>query len=146
VGSGRVFCRENGAQLHPAHVTARFLDLLAAADLPRITLHGLRHGAASLMLAAGVDMKVVQETLGHSMLSLTADTYTSVYPTVAAAAAEAAAALIPRRAVAGTQVITSSSHAPVADPQQAQNRWSSGGAGGARTHDLTDYESAALTS
>lgn len=97
VGSGRVFCREDGAQLHPAQVTARFLDLLAAADLPRITLHGLRHGAASLMLAAGVDMKVVQETLGHSMLSLTADTYTSVYPTVAAAAAEAAAALIPRQ-------------------------------------------------
>ncbi|MCA1676410.1 MAG: tyrosine-type recombinase/integrase, partial [Actinobacteria bacterium] len=39
----------------------------------------LRHGAASLMLAAGVPAKVVQETLGHSTVGLTLDTYTSVY-------------------------------------------------------------------
>ncbi len=44
------------------------------------------------MLAAGVSMKTVQETLGHSSLVLTANTYTSVYPEVATAAAEAAAA------------------------------------------------------
>ena len=42
-------------------------------------LHDLRHGAASLMPAAGIDMTVVSETLGHSTLGLTADTYTSVY-------------------------------------------------------------------
>jgi site-specific recombinase XerD len=41
------------------------------------------------MLAAGVPMKVVQETLGHSSSAITADTYTSVYPTVATEAAEA---------------------------------------------------------
>jgi integrase len=96
IDSGRVFTQEDGQRLHPASVTTRFNALLKYADLPPVTLHGLRHGAASLMLAAGVDMKVVQEILGHSMLSLTADTYTSVYPEVAAAAAEAAAALVPR--------------------------------------------------
>jgi integrase len=82
--------------LHPGSVTARFNVLLKDADLPPVTLHGLRHGAASRMLAAGVDQKVVQEILGHSMLSLTADTYTSVYPEVAADAAEAAAVVVPR--------------------------------------------------
>ena len=41
-------------------------------------------------------MKVVQETLGHSSVVLTANTYTSVYPDVAREAAEAAAALVPR--------------------------------------------------
>ena len=51
-------------------------------------------GAASLMLAAGVPMKVGQETLGHSCSTITADTYSSVYPTVAGEAAEAAAALV----------------------------------------------------
>jgi integrase len=79
-------------------VSDRFERLILEADLPPIHLHDLRHGAASLMLAAGVDMKVVQETLGHSSLALTANTYTSVYPEVSAAAAEAAAALVPRRA------------------------------------------------
>ena len=66
VDSGKVFTRENGEPLHPATITGRFHDLVAAADLPPpIRLHDLRHGAASLMLAAGVDLRVVQETLGH---------------------------------------------------------------------------------
>ncbi|MFF4625069.1 tyrosine-type recombinase/integrase [Nonomuraea jabiensis] len=62
--------------------------------LPPIRLHDLRHGAASLMPAAGVEMKVVQETLGHTSSSFTADTYTSVFPEVAMAAAEKTAALL----------------------------------------------------
>ncbi|MGV9379665.1 hypothetical protein ACWDRB_27850, partial [Nonomuraea sp. NPDC003707] len=37
------------------------------------------------MPAAGVEMKVVQETLGHTSSSFTADTYTSVFPEVAMA-------------------------------------------------------------
>jgi hypothetical protein len=61
------------------------------------------------MLAAGVDMKVVQETPGHSSSAITADTYTSVFPVVAAEAAEAAAALV-SRAAAGTGVHTMSTH------------------------------------
>ncbi len=87
---------------------AGFHDLVVAADLPPVRLHDLRHGAASLMLAAGVDLKVVQETLGHSSITLTSDTYTSVYPAVAAAAANTAAALVPR--AAGTEVVTPLSH------------------------------------
>ncbi|WP_220449426.1 hypothetical protein [Nonomuraea longispora] len=46
------------------------------------------------MLAAGVDLKIVQETLGHVSSAFTRDTYTSVYPEVARAAAESTAALI----------------------------------------------------
>jgi integrase len=96
VDSGRVFVREDGSELHPASVTDRFHAIADAAGLPPIRLHDLRHGAASLMLAAGVPMKIVSETLGHSSLGITSDTYTSVFPEVAAAAAEAAAALVPR--------------------------------------------------
>ncbi|MEV4018229.1 tyrosine-type recombinase/integrase [Nonomuraea angiospora] len=74
----------------------RFTSLWLAylAGLPPIRLHGMRHGAASLMLAAGVEMKVVKETLGHTSSAFTADTYTSVYPQVATAAAEKTAALL----------------------------------------------------
>ncbi|MEN3271225.1 MAG: hypothetical protein V7646_8119 [Pseudonocardia sp.] len=122
--TGKVFTREDGSQLHPATVTDRFHALHAAADLPPIRLHDLRHGAASLMLAAGVQMKVVQETLGHSSIGLTADTYTSVYPEVAAEAAEAAAALVPR-AAAGTGVVTSSTHRLPGESAGSETRRSS---------------------
>jgi hypothetical protein len=45
-------------------------------------------------LAAGVDLRVVQEMLGHSSIVLTADTYTTVLPAVAHTAAEKVATLI----------------------------------------------------
>jgi integrase len=54
----------------------------------------VRHGAASLSLAAGNDLKIVQAPLGHSSIVLTADTYTSVLPCLAHQAAEATAELI----------------------------------------------------
>ena len=82
-------------------VSSRFRRLAFAAGLPPVSLHSLRHGAATYALAAGVDIKVVQERLGHSTSALTRDTYTSVLPDVARAAAEAAAAIIPR-GVSGT--------------------------------------------
>ncbi|MFE0643768.1 tyrosine-type recombinase/integrase [Streptomyces sp. NPDC058877] len=58
--------------------------------------HDLRHEAATLALTAGTDLKVVQEMLGHSTITLTADTYTSVVPALSRAAAEAAVAIVPR--------------------------------------------------
>lgn len=51
VDSGRVSTREDGSELYPAWVTDHFQELSAAAELPPIRLHDLRHGAASLMLA-----------------------------------------------------------------------------------------------
>ncbi len=92
--SGFVFTQPDGSRLHPQHVSDQFLWLAYLAGLPPVRLHDLRHGAASLMLAAGVEMKVVQETLGHTSSAFTADTYTSVYPQVATAAAEQTAALL----------------------------------------------------
>ncbi|MGA4994314.1 tyrosine-type recombinase/integrase [Nonomuraea bangladeshensis] len=50
------------------------------AAFPPVRLHDLRHGAATLALAAGADLRVVQSLLGHASIVLTADTYTSVLP------------------------------------------------------------------
>ncbi|MGP4026172.1 tyrosine-type recombinase/integrase [Actinomadura sp. 3N407] len=76
---------------------AKVRAALAGGPLPPIRFHDLRHGAATLSLAAGVEMKVVSETLGHARSSFTADVYASVVPQVFKAAAEAAAAVVPRR-------------------------------------------------
>lgn len=69
--------------------THEFEDLLAErTSLPPIRLHDLRHGAASLSLAAGNDLKHVQEMLGHASVSFTADYYVSLYPSTRHEAAE----------------------------------------------------------
>ncbi|GAA4411032.1 hypothetical protein GCM10023148_03040 [Actinokineospora soli] len=106
VDSGRVWTRPNGAALRPSWLSDRFAALVAAAGLPPIRFHDLRHVAATMMLAAKVDLKVIQETLGHERLQTTSDLYTSVLPELARDAAEATVALIPRRTLghpSGTQ-------------------------------------------
>ncbi len=70
--------------------------LIAEAGLPPIRLHDLRHGAATLMLAADVDIKVVSDTLGHSDSRITRDIYQSVLDDLAREAAEAVVKLVPR--------------------------------------------------
>ncbi len=92
--SGLAFTKENGSGWHPGQVSDWFLRIARAAGLPPITLHGLRHGAASLALAAGTDVKIVSSELGYATTHFTQDIYQSVFPDVAKAAAEATAALL----------------------------------------------------
>ncbi|HWI46854.1 MAG TPA: tyrosine-type recombinase/integrase [Rummeliibacillus sp.] len=47
-------------------------------ELPRITVHGLRHSCASLLFAAGIDIKVVQKILCHAHIETTMNIYTHV--------------------------------------------------------------------
>jgi len=94
--SGYVFTNLNGHPMAPDRLSRTFKKLAADAGLPPVRLHDLRHGAATLALAAGVDLRTVQDQLGHCSIVLTADTYISVLPEVARAAAEKVAALILR--------------------------------------------------
>src|SRR6266511_4655287 len=91
---GYVFVDARGSRLRPDYLTRRLGALITECGLPPIRLHDLRHGAASLALAAGVNMKVVQEMLGHSSIITTADIYTSVLSEAAYAAAEASATFV----------------------------------------------------
>jgi integrase len=77
-------------------VSEATVEVALSEPLPPIRYHDLRHGSATLSLAAGVPMKVVSETLGHSKSGFTSDVYTSVIPEVHQAAAEAMAAIVPR--------------------------------------------------
>jgi integrase len=91
---GFVFTNQRGRPISPDTLTRTFNGLTAAGDLPPVRLHDLRHGAGSLALQAGANLKVIQDQLGHSSIVFTADTYVTVMPEVAHASAEAVAALI----------------------------------------------------
>jgi Phage integrase family len=78
----------------PDRLSRTFRRLSDQAGLPPVRLHDLRPAAAALALAAGADLKVVQDMLGHSSIVLTADTHTSVLPEVARKSAEDVASLI----------------------------------------------------
>jgi integrase len=91
---GYVFVEARGRRLRPDFLTRRLGVLIAECGLPPVRLHDLRHGAASIALAAGVDLKVVQDMLGHASIVTTADIYTSVLSEAAHAAAEASAAFV----------------------------------------------------
>jgi integrase len=95
--TGRVFTREDGTALRPGWISQRFGTLAARADLPPIRFHDLRHGTATMLLAAGQPPKVISEALGHATVAFTMDVYTEVAEALADAAAEALAAFIPRR-------------------------------------------------
>jgi integrase len=80
--TGLVFTSRLGTPVDPRHVK-RYLDpLLKKAGLPHYRVHDLRHFCASLLLAQNVPLKVVSDILGHSRISITADLYTHVLPSV----------------------------------------------------------------
>ncbi|MEU8495336.1 tyrosine recombinase XerC [Streptomyces lavendulae] len=73
--AGLVFCRPDGRPLGPHQVLDRLRRLSADAGVPRITVHDLRHLAATITITAGVPLTVVSKTLRHSTLSTTANIY-----------------------------------------------------------------------
>ena len=72
---GYVCVNEIGAILKPNYISTSFPKLLENNGLRHIRFHDLRHSCASLMLANGVAMKQIQEWLGHSDFSTTANIY-----------------------------------------------------------------------
>jgi integrase len=94
VDHGFVFCRVDGTMLHPERVSESFEYRSRQLGLPKIRLHDLRHGWATMALAAGVHPKVVQERLGHANISITLDTYSHVTAGLHDDAAERVAGLV----------------------------------------------------
>jgi integrase len=84
-----VFTSSTGRPVDSRNVQRSFRRLLRGAKIPRIRFHDLRHSCASLLLAEGVAPRVVMETLGHSRIAVTMDTYTHVMPSLQRDAADA---------------------------------------------------------
>ena len=89
-----VFTNADGPHLDPMRITHEFRVAVRAAPVPRIRLHDLRHTHATLLLQAGVPVKVVSERLGHAQISLTLDIYAHVLPAMDADAADRFAAAV----------------------------------------------------
>lgn len=71
-----VYVNELGERIKPGYISSRFPVLLEENGLRRIRFHDLRHSCASLLYANGVSLKDIQEWLGHSNISTTANIYT----------------------------------------------------------------------
>jgi integrase len=81
--SGLVFTTTIGTPFEPRSAVSDFKRILAKAGLPgSIKFHDLRHSAASLLLAQGVQLRAIMELLGHSTIALTANTYTHLMPSM----------------------------------------------------------------
>ncbi len=89
-----VFTRLNGQAVHPHVLSQSFEQVLTAAGLPRIRLHDLRHTHATLLLKAGVPIKVVSERLGHANPAFTMAGYQHVLPGMQRDAADTFARLM----------------------------------------------------
>ena len=102
--TGLVFTTPFGKGLHPDSLSQAFDRLVVPrrkmseterSHLPRrLRFHDLRHTHASQLLAAGVNVKVVSERLGHASVAFTLDTYAHLMPGQQAQAAAAVAALV----------------------------------------------------
>ena len=70
-----IYVNEIGERIKPGYITTQFPIFLEHNGFRRIRFHDLRHSCASLLLANGVPMKMIQEWLGHSDFSTTANFY-----------------------------------------------------------------------
>jgi integrase len=109
--TGLVFTQEDGTGWHPNRITKLFGNAIAkvqkdqekeaerikdgaAKILPRIRLHDLRHGAASLALQNGEPIVVVSKRLGHQSAKMTYDVYGHLMPGASRETANRMGALI----------------------------------------------------
>lgn len=72
---GFVFVDEMGERMKPEYLTSAFPAFIQKHGMPKMRFHDLRHSCASLLLANGVPLKQIQDWLGHSDFSTTANIY-----------------------------------------------------------------------
>ena len=73
--SNLVVCQKNGKPYHPDSMTSKWCEFTKKNNLRHICFHDLRHTNATMMIAAGVNVKTVKDRLGHSDVSTTLNIY-----------------------------------------------------------------------
>lgn len=90
----RLFTQWNGCPIHPQTITGWFRKFISRNDLPPISVHSLRHTNASLLIAAGTNIRTVSSRLGHAQTSTTMDIYTHAIQSADAVAADTIGAIL----------------------------------------------------
>lgn len=93
----RLFTQWNGCPIHPQTITGWFRKFINRNDLPQISVHSLRHTNASLLIAAGTNIRTVSSRLGHAQTSTTMDIYAHAIQSADAAAADTIGAILHQR-------------------------------------------------
>lgn len=83
-----VFPDLRGGYSNPGYLIRVFTKLLREAGVPHMHFHDLRHSAATILLAMGVNIKVIQELLGHSDIAITLRVYGHLLPSMQGQAVE----------------------------------------------------------
>jgi integrase len=108
--AGWIFTDGAGQPIHPHAISQAFERIAYRAGVPVIRLHDLRHTHGTLLIKAGVPVKVVSERLGHATSAFTIDTYQHVLPGMQADAARTFEQLL-------------ESALPPADSSREKTRW-----------------------
>jgi len=83
-----VFTSSIGTPVDDRNIRRTLKAILEKCELPHMRFHDLRHTCASLLLAQGTDPRTIMETLGHSQIALTLNTYSHVLPSLQRDAAD----------------------------------------------------------
>lgn len=75
-----IFTSTIGTPLDKDHINRTLHRICKKANIKPFSIHTLRHTFATRGLESGIDLRVMQELLGHSSLAMTADIYSHVLP------------------------------------------------------------------
>lgn len=84
-----VFTDLKGGYFNPNYLLRVFQKILQGAGLAHMRFHDLRHSAATILLAKGVNIKVISELLGHSDIVITLRVYGHLLPSMKGDAVDA---------------------------------------------------------
>jgi integrase len=79
-GLNLVFCGLEGNYLNPRYLIKLFSNVLKEAGLPHMHFHDLRHSVVTLLLAMGVDIRSIQDLVGHEDITTTLGVYGHMLP------------------------------------------------------------------
>lgn len=85
----RLFTQWNGKPIYPDTLTSWFHKFVQRNNLPPVSIHSLRHTNATLLIAAGTNVRAVAAHLGHAQASTTMNIYSHAIQSAEAAAADA---------------------------------------------------------
>ena len=86
--SNRILVQDDGKPIHPDSITGWFREFIAKTDLPKISIHSLRHTNITLLIAAGVPLRTVSYRAGHSQTGTTINIYSHAIRTADEMASE----------------------------------------------------------